>query len=68
MLPDIRHMIVQSNSIILSNPKFPSNFIPLKQLMEIVHVNLVVDDFNRNPKWRDTWSDYMYDFACKVCD
>ena len=66
MLPDIHHMIVQSNSTILflSNPEFPSNLTSL----ETVHVNLVLYHFNRKTKCRDMWSDYMYEFACKVCD
>ena len=60
------HMIVQSNSTIhfLSNPEFPINLTSL----ETVHVNLVLYHFDRKTKWIDMWSDYMYEFACKVCD
>ena len=59
-------MIVQSNSTILflSNPEFPSNLTSL----ETFHANLVLYYFNRKTKCRDMWSDYMYEFACKVCD
>ena len=66
ILSEIRHMIVQSNStmLLLSDPEFPSNFTSL----ETVHVNLVLYHFNRKTKCRGMWSDYMYEFACKVCD
>ena len=60
-------------SPLLNNQKVSVHFFKCKKTLfkhfiETVHVNLVLHHFNRKTKWRDMWSAYMYEFACKVCD